>query len=283
MIGSHQWRGRSFLKMSGSGNDFVVLDTLEEPLAAMPEPAIVQALCARGRGVGADGLVVLAPSERAAARMIYFNRDGTRGEMCGNAALCCTRLVAERAYASKSDFTLETDSGPLAVGMGSRGRPWITLPAVVGLELTGPTTPRTGEARIGFARVGVPHLVVLWDAAAGEPDVAGRGAELRHAPEFTGGTNVNFVIADRAGGPWRVRTFERGVEAETLACGTGTGACGVLLRAWGLAGADRIAFESRAGLPLTVELPPEVANGVRPRLEGEGRLVFRGTLEEPIG
>jgi diaminopimelate epimerase len=269
--------------MSGSGNDFVVLDALEAPLAALPGAAIVEALCARGRGIGADGLVVLAASESAAARMIYFNRDGSRGEMCGNAALCCTRLVAERGYASGANFTLETDSGSLAVGVGAHGRPWITLPAVAGLELKGPTTPRPGESRMGFARVGVPHLVVLWDAAAGEPDVVGRGAELRHAPEFTEGANVNFVIADRAGGPWRVRTFERGVEAETLACGTGTGACGVLLRAWGLAGADRIAFESRAGLPLTVELPPVVANGVRPRLEGEGRLVFRGTLEEPIG
>lgn len=272
-------RDRAFMKMSGSGNDFVVLDAIAEPLGGLPGPEVVRALCARGAGVGADGLVVLARSTDAAARMIYFNRDGSRGEMCGNAALCCTRLAAELGHAGGTEFRLETDSGLLRAGIADDGRPWIELPAVAELATDAGLEARPGERRIGFARVGVPHLVVLWDPALGEPDVERRGAELRHAPSLRDGANVNFVIPSPGGSPWRVRTFERGVEGETLACGTGTGACAALVRAWGLTSAGRLTFESRAGLPLTVDLP-EGADGIRPRLHGEGRLVFMGRLRE---
>ena len=284
--------GQRFYKMTGSGNDFVVLDAMETPLATLPDAELVAQLCDRRNGIGADGVVVLDRSATAAARMIYFNRDGTRGEMCGNAALCSTRLVSELGHmmAGTETFTLETDSGFLTVGIGANraGRdarassvttPWIELPIPEELDDDVPLVPLPGETRFGFARVGVPHLVVLCEAGH-EPVVEERGRALRHDGQFAHGANVNFVMP-RRGKPWRIRTFERGVEAETLACGTGTGASALLLACWGLESTGvAIPFETTSGKALSVELPDGPLPSGRPRLRGEGRLVFSGELRE---
>ncbi|HEX3158076.1 MAG TPA: diaminopimelate epimerase [Gemmatimonadaceae bacterium] len=284
--------GRRFYKMTGSGNDFVVLDGIAEPLTALPETAAVAGVCDRRGGVGADGVVVLERSASAAARMIYFNRDGSRGEMCGNAALCSTRLMAELGHVGGEvdAFTLETDSGFLTVGLTAKAgvpsapdaprslTPWIELPEAAEVDLAVALSPQQGEVRFGFARVGVPHLVVLCEPGH-EPLVDQRGRELRHSRQFRDGANVNFVVP-RVGTTWRIRTFERGVEGETLACGTGTGASALLLAAWGLAPGPIVEFESSSGKPLAVELPGGDATGNRARLRGEGRLVFGGELRE---
>jgi diaminopimelate epimerase len=275
--------GRRFAKMSGSGNDFVFLDARDTPVPdPLETPEWIRAACARGTGIGADGVVFLGRprSAEAAAEVRYYNSDGGRASLCGNATLCATRLSAELGLGAGSGFALDTDSGRLAVRMRDDG-PEIDLQPVTQVRAAMPDiAPGPSERRVGFAVAGVPHLVVLVDDVEAV-DLARRGAALRsHAALGASGANVNFVSADGRGG-WRIRTFERGVEGETLACGTGAVASGILLAAWALDdGESRIDLETRSGLRLGVTPRPQADGSWRPSLAGEGRVVFRGELGE---
>lgn len=271
--------GLPIYKMSGSGNDFVMLDArLSQP--GEWSPADIRAVCARGTGVGADGLVFVGPGSQArAARMVYFNADGSRAPMCGNAALCSTHLAARLGIAPPEGMRLETDAGVYESRCPETG-------AAAELHLAPVTTPADvpslarapGEERIVLGVVGVPHLVVLVDDV-NSVDVATRGRDLRFDVALApGGANINFVSRGSGPSEWFLRTYERGVEAETLACGTGAVAAACALTDWGLASLPLTVW-SRSGLPI----------GVRARragqgqfedvwLSGEARLVFRGVL-----
>jgi diaminopimelate epimerase len=267
--------GRRFYKMTGSGNDFVVFDSRDGDVVHLTEPARIRQLCDRRRGIGADGVVVVAGSSRADILMKYFNSDGSVGAMCGNAALCVTRLAAQLGLANGEAMTVETGDGVLQTRVvGDRAE--IDLAPVRGVRAAAEGHPRPGEQRLGYVIAGVPHVVVLCDDVA-KVDVAGRGAELRRA-EWTGsaGANVNFL--SRQESAWAIRTFERGVEAETLACGTGAVACATLLRLWGLEGPETV-LHTRSGCSLEVRLFDAQGTPI-PRLRGEGRLVFEGVLPE---
>lgn len=275
--------GRRFAKMSGSGNDFVFLDARDggarDPLES---PEWIRAVCARATGIGADGVVFLGPprSPGAVAEVRYYNSDGSRAALCGNATLCATRLAAELGLGSADDFALDTDSGRLRVRM-RHGRPEIDLGPVAEVRAEVPGIALAGtERRVGFALVGVPHLTVLVDDVQAV-DVRTRGAELRsHAALGSSGANVNFV-ARGSDGAWRMRTFERGVEGETLACGTGAVATGILLATWGLApGNALVELGTRSGLRLGVTPRGGAGGRWQPSLGGEGRIVFRGELGE---
>ena len=282
MTGAGAGAGRPFVKMSGSGNDFVFLDARGTPDAdPLETAALIRALCARGTGVGADGAVFLgaARGPEAALEIRYYNSDGSRASLCGNATLCATRLAVELGIAPAAGFGMETDSGRLSVRVAG-GRPEIDLQPVRRVEPSVGIDLQPGERRIGYAVAGVPHLVVLDDDVEGV-DLRRRGAELRRHPALdAAGANVNFVSARDAGG-WRMRTFERGVEDETLACGTGAVATAILLASWGLAGQPVVDLETRSGRPLAVTVR-RAADGAswQPSLAGEGRIVFRGVLEE---
>ena len=271
--------GREIYKLTGSGNDFVFVDAREQPAGELSEPAIVAAICARATGVGADGIVFLECSDAAAYRIRYLNRDGSVAALCGNAALCSARLAVELGAAPAAGFTLETDAGVLAARVRD-GRPEVELAAPTEIEPEiRDISLAEGEHRVGYAIVGVPHLVLLCvDARAA--DVASRGRMLRSHPSLEHGANVNFVAPEGAG--WQIRTYERGVEAETLACGTGAAASALLLTAWGLAGGD-VRFRTRSGCVLEVGLPADRTGSEldgKLRLRGEARLVFRGQLGE---
>lgn len=265
---------RPFFKMTGSGNDFVFFDTRADRAFDGLGAEQIQRLCARGTGVGADGVVLLgeAPTPGVAFRMTYFNSDGSRGAMCGNAALCSTMLATRLGLADGSGMRFETDSGEVD-GRVDGGRPEIALAPVAQWLPEAPVTLERGERRIGFALVGVPHIVVLTDDVAGV-DVPGRGAALRRHPLRPEGANANFVSRGRDG--WSIRTFERGVEAETLACGTGAVATALLLHLWGLSG-DEAHLTPPSGSRLRVRLRRTGAVW-QPWLQGEGRLVFSGEL-----
>jgi diaminopimelate epimerase len=271
--------GRRFWKMSGSGNDFVVFDSrgVEAGEGAWERPEAIQALCARGTGVGADGVVFLAEPGRAGATlgMRYYNSDGSRGDFCGNATLCVTRLARELGITREGKLTLETDSGLVPARMGAAG-PEIDLPAVAESALDVPELPLVpGEHRIGFALAGVAHLVVRCDDVERVP-VAERGRELRQSNFRPGGANVNFVAV--RDGRWSIRTFERGVEGETLACGSGAVATAILLARWKESG-HSTSLTARSGRALSVRLSRE-GELWRPTLAGEGRIVFTGELAE---
>jgi diaminopimelate epimerase len=273
---------RAFVKMSGSGNDFVFFDTRQESAGTLDTPDRIRAICARGTGVGADGIVFVesAPSPSVAARIRYVNADGSAAGLCANATLCTVRYLSE---------ALGPGEMSILTGVGTvRGRIRGGVPEI-DLDPAGSVTPdmtmdlplAPGERALGFALVGVPHVVVRVDDVQ-TVDLARRGAELRRHPALgRSGANVNFV-APRDGG-WDIRTFERGVEGETLACGTGAVASANLVRAWNGGGAGEvghIALRTRSGSVLQVRLVGgAVGQAPHPSLSGEGRVVFRGELE----
>jgi diaminopimelate epimerase len=224
--------------------------------------------------VGADGAVFLEPGGKNVVRMRYYNADGSRATLCGNASLCSTRLAVELGLAS-SEFTLETDAGPLTVRMRD-GLPEIDLEPVAELNADASSLGRgPAEKRLGYARVGVPHVIVnVPDLEQIELDR--RGSELRRHPSLNDGANVNFV-ANRAGS-WAYRTYERGVEGETLACGTGAVATAVMLATWGESGEETV-LETRSGKPLIVRLRRSGSQWF-PSLRGEGRIVYEGNIRE---
>ena len=268
-------RGRAFYKMSGSGNDFIVVDARSSEPGALADATMIRGLCARGTGVGADGIVFLEPSKSAAVRLVYYNADGSRADLCGNATLCTTRLSVELGVAPKDGFSIETDSGLVRARMPD-GLPEIDLQPVDHVETHYQPIPTVGgEERIGFALVGVPHLVVL-TRDVGQVNVVERGRALRRDPSLAHGANVNFVSSRGPG--WAVRTYERGVEAETLACGSGAVATAILLVSWGLAKSP-VALEtvSKRTLVSRVERRDDRWFG---SLQGEAKLVFAGELGE---
>lgn len=275
--------GRAFWKCVGSGNDFVFLDA--RPAGAGPDPleteAMIAALCAPHLGVGADGVVFVAPpvEPETALSIRYYNRDGSRASFCGNASLCSTQMAVELGLASRDlTFGMTTDAGRIEVraAQGAQAAIRLAAPQAPVLDTADATAP--GERRIGFCVAGVPHVVVLVDEAAAVP-IAARGAALR-APtvDRAAGANVNFVARAATGdadAAWVIRTFERGVEGETLACGSGTVATATLLAAWGLAPAEGpVALRTASGRVLTVTALP--TGGVE--LAGEGRIVYEGRL-----
>jgi len=269
--------GTAIYKMTGSGNDFVMVDarhTTPEQWTA----ADIRAVCARGTGVGADGLVFVGPGTRPdSVRMIYFNSDGSRAAMCGNAALCSTRLAVRLGLGRPQGMALETDAGTYQSCASPDERAELHLAPVAPPAPVSGLILAEGEVRAVLGTVGVPHLVVLVEDVA-RVDVEGRGRMLRSSPCVgPEGANVNFLSRD-GGGAWRMRTYERGVEAETLACGTGAVAAGCALAEWGLA-EPPVTVWTRSGRPLAIRAH-KGSQGLYDDvwLGGEARLVMRGVI-----
>lgn len=267
----------NFWKMSGSGNDFIFVDGVSDPDAAAlaRDPDFVRSACAAHTGVGADGVAIFEPSDACNFSLSYFNRDGSVGELCGNASLCAVRLSTELGIARQSGLSFSTLAGVIS-GRMRDGRPEVDLQPVQGLRPNASIPRQAGENNMGFANTGVPHLVIRTDTLDEIP-LAVRGPELRYHPSLAAGANVNWVGQDRSGS-WSMRTYERGVEAETLACGTGAVACAAMLQAWGESG-DSTDLVTRSGQVLTVRLRSE-SGQLWPALAGEGRIVFEGQLRE---
>jgi len=272
---------REFYKMSGSGNDFVFVDARQGDAGAMRTPERIRQICARGTGVGADGIVFVGPAPAGADIGIrYYNADGSLGELCGNATLCTVRLAEELGLGAGRALRIATDSGIMTARMAA-GLPEFDLGTVTRVETEPPIDRLLGEQRIGYAVAGVPHLVVLMETVE-DADVAARGRALRfHSATGAPGANVNFVApavgSGRPAGDWVMRTYERGVEGETLACGTGSVAVATLLWAWGFAAASPVRLWTRSGLPLDVTIQRD-GESWRAALRGEARLVYRGEL-----
>ncbi len=267
-----------FTKMHGAGNDFVVIDNLDHSIRL--STAQISFLCDRHFGVGADGLLLLEPADSDAvdAAMIYYNADGSRAEMCGNGARCFARFALERHLGSGDAIRFTTDAGVVAAE---------TIDGAYRIELTPPTDLilersielQDGSTQIHSVNTGVPHAIRFVDDVD-RVDLRAIGAEIRFHRDFApAGTNVNIAHLE-ADGLVRIRTYERGVEDETLACGTGVTAVGIaahLIRGLPLPVRVRVA----GGFVLQVDF---VRKGDRIRevtLTGPATSVFQGRIELP--
>jgi diaminopimelate epimerase len=273
--------GERFWKMSGGGNDFVVFDN-RRGFFPKGDPGLVPALCARGLGVGADAVLLLEPAQGPDAdfRMTYYNADGSEAPMCGNGALCIARFAREVGVTENGIVDFETGSGihraELSDETPSRVRLW--LRDARGVRLSLPEIEARGYAHAGFADTGTPHLVALVTDLAGV-DVAREGRALRSHPLFEpDGLNVNFV-AVLGRDELAIRTYEKGVEAETLSCGTGATAAAILTHLWGLTDPP-VVIHPPGGLDLTSRFERAGDRFTGVTLEGDARIVYRGTLAD---
>lgn len=260
----------AFYKVSGSGNDFLAL---AEP-GSTPPPERIRAWCRRGVSLGADGLFVLRRAEggEGEVAMDYFNADGYPAALCLNGTRCAAQLAFHLGW-GEEEVRIGTGAGRFTARFLDDTR--------VSVEVPAPEAPRAlspevdGITRAGmFVRVGVPHFVLVWPESLETVPVVSLGGALRHHPALGAeGANVNFVrftARDRM----EIRTYERGVEDETLSCGTGI-----------LAGAAVGVALAEAGLPLRVSTRGgfELSVGTDPRgdrwfLAGDARIVAQGEL-----
>lgn len=218
-----------FAKYSGSGNDFILFDN--RTLSLKFSPPEITRLCNRPQGIGADGIILLEPSKKADGKMRIFNKDGSEAEMCGNGIRCLARFFKTLGFA-KTTFSIETFERILNITLED---PFVEV------EMGEPTSLKWDSSiddipfPIDFLNTGVPHAVSFHDNLQ-EINVATLGKKIRFHPAFgPKGTNATFAKYD--GNKILVRTFERGVEGETLACGTGVAAAAFAAkRRWGFSG-----------------------------------------------
>ena len=268
-------RAVRFWKLEGAGNDFLGLDGRAGGFKLKRQQ--IADLCDRRRGVGADGvLVVEKPKVRGADfRMRYYNSDGGEAGMCGNGARCFALLARAVSGRKGNELRVQTQAGLLTLRMSGRE---------VQVSMTEPTKLRLGKkvvvagrkVVVDFLNTGVPHAV-LFVRSVRSIDVAKQGRAIRYHSAFApSGTNVNFVEIGR-GNRIHVRTYERGVEGETLACGTGVVAASILsnLRR-GLR--SPILVTTRGGDHLRVGFSMENGHARKVTLQGPARIVYRGVL-----
>lgn len=264
----------NFWKMHGARNDFVLFDDRNGSFP-VSDRAFVTHVASRRSGIGAEGVILIQKSESADFRMRFFNPDGGEVDMCGNGARCVARLAFE-LDAAPSGMTIETRAGRIeAQVMSDSVRLCMTDPE--SWELNGSLDLAGRHLTYGFVNTGVPHVVIRTGDLPGV-DVQGVGAAVRRHRQFgPDGTNVNFMCISADGG-LSVRTYERGVEAETLACGTGVTACGLIAAKNGWVELP-VAVHVASGDTLIVNgiLTPEGALGVT--LTGPAEYVFEGTID----
>jgi diaminopimelate epimerase len=216
-----------FAKMNGAGNDFVVIDNRNADLKLSEQQ--ITLLCDRHRGIGADGvLLVEASSSKADFRMRYYNRDGGEAEMCANGARCFARF-ASKILGGRNEVRFETLAGMIRAELHEEK---VKLGLSEPKEMLLNRTLEIGNRKISVHSVntGVPHVITFVDDLEATP-VRDWGAKIRYHPAFQPkGTNANFARQLEIG-KIAVRTYERGVEDETLACGTGVTACGLVYSA----------------------------------------------------
>ena len=264
-----------FTKMNGAGNDFVLIDNRARKVRLSRDQVVH--LCDRHCGVGADGVLILVPSLSGKADWAwkFYNSDGSTGEMCGNGARCFSRFV-QRLTGVNGGFTFETEAGVITASFqGERVTVSLTPPG--DLQLNQQVRLSVGMETIHSINTGVPHAV-LFVPDADRVMMQQLGPEIRRHPHFgPKGTNVNFV---QQLGPnhIRVRTFERGVEGETLACGTGvTAAALVAARLHGFTSPVKV--QVQGGEELEVSFKDNGGDFADVRLSGPAEFVFEGRIE----
>lgn len=261
--------------MAGGGNDFVMIDNRG---ARIPDPNdLARRICTRALSVGGDGLILIETSARATFRMRYFNSDGSFGAFCGNGTRCAARFAFLNVIAGRK-MTIETDAGIVSAEILDGGQVTLALPPPASFRPQRPLTIGNQTIHGSSILVGVPHYVLFLREGLWTQDIVPLGSTIRQHPDLRpdGGANVNFVTV-RDAHAIEVRTYERGVEAETLSCGSGV-----------VASAVTSALFQKVQSPVTVltrsGVSYEVAFAIRDgraedvRLKGDARLIYRATI-----
>ena len=263
-----------FTKMNGAGNDFILIDNRARKIDL--DRSQIAHLCNRHRGIGADGVLLLELSaNRADFRMRYFNADGGEAEMCGNGARCFARF-ANRVAGANGKISFDTQAGVISAELASN---------LVKLRMTEPTDLRLNvklpvaneNKTVHFINSGVPHVVIPV-AEIENFDVRLEGAAIRHHKMFSpNGANVNF-IEKREPNKIAIRTYERGVENETLACGTGIVASALIFAATENTSGP-IHVIARGGDELQVGFERVEGGFLNVTLTGPAEFVFEGAID----
>lgn len=267
-----------FVKMNGAGNDFILVDNRRGDVAL--SSVQIRQLCDRRRGAGADGFILIEAATGHDFFMHFFNADGTEAEMCGNGARCSARFAGALGLGSKHGdevvLNLMTGSGPIEARVRGE-RAWMRMMDAAAMRLNVPTRVPAPLGAVHFMTVGTRHAVIpVEDATRMTPsEVFDLGRTFRRDPAFAPeGANVNFASIGTDGRVY-LRTYEKGVEAETFACGTGSIAASVALAHQGkLESPVRIVQHSGDELTASFELAPTGAVNVA--LEGPAAVNFHG-------
>jgi len=265
-----------FVKMAGGGNDFLVFES-DGRFLDMEDRRRLALICRRGLSVGADGALFLSPGETGHVRVDYFNADGGHASFCANGTRCAARYAVRHQLVARVNPTLETGWGPIEARVDGE-RVTLALPPV---SPPGDPIPISGRGLPPTAiplEVGVPHLVVFLRGDLGKLAIDRLAPPLRNHPKLPDGANVNFVKTAGAN-RIEVRTFERGVEGETLSCGSGVVAAAIAAGRQGMA-ASPVACGTKSGVELSVEFQDDGATFTHVRLTGDAREVYRGELTE---
>ena len=266
----------SFFKMSGSGNDFIIIDNRNGVVDIDDLPGFIRKVCRRKMSVGADGFILIEPSDKADFKWRFYNSDGSKAEMCGNGARCAARFAFVNGIAGQT-MSFETDAG-IIKGQVADDRAKVKMPDPVDLRLDYTIALKTGPEKVSSVNTGVPHVVIMKDTVE-DIDVFGLGREIRYHEAFApAGTNVNFICR-QGQGKLAIRTYERGVEDETLACGTGSIA-GALIASCRTSWPSPINLVTRSEESLTIYFSRTegVFNDIY--LEGDARIIYTGKLAE---
>jgi len=263
-----------FAKMTGAGNDFIVIDDRANAIGDDARE-LARELCRRRVSVGADGLILLMPSARYDFRMRYFNADGSEADMCGNGGRCVARFAHDLGVAGP-EMKFESRSGVHQAVVGPDGvRLGMTEPRAMLLDF--PITLHGERIVLHRVNTGVPHAVLEVEGLDLYP-VAEKGRAIRmHEAFLPEGTNADFVSALPDGG-LSLRTYERGVEDETLACGTGAVASAVVMAALGRV-RPPVSVRTRSGGTLVVDFYMSDLGFCDVTLKGDAVTVYRGAIE----
>ncbi len=271
-----------FFKMSGSGNDFILIDNRAHQIDPAKYKAIVRSACRRKFSVGADGLIFIENDEAVDFKWLFFNADGSEAEMCGNGARCAARFAHLNGIVKSSKIAFRTLAGVIEAEIkGERVKIRVTAPHSLQMNINVQTEDR--PFGVSFINTGVPHVVCFMDneSALEAAEVDRWGRSLRYHSQFQpAGTNVNFAIVQDPH-HLAIRTYERGVEAETLACGTGSIAS-ALLAAAGKSAVSPVEVLTRSGEALTIYFEHSQSNGApdfsEVYLEGDAKVAYEAEL-----
>lgn len=265
-----------FFKMSGSGNDFIIIDHRNQFIDERILAHLITGVCRRKLSVGADGFILIENSDRHDFKWRFYNSDGSRAEMCGNGARCAARFARLNGIAG-SEVTFETDAGVISAQIkGERVKVNMPDPTDLRLDLT--IELEAGSMLVSSVNTGVPHVIVLRDQVD-HLEVVNIGREIRYHRDFApAGTNVNFICQNDRNAI-AIRTYERGVEDETLACGTGSIAS-ALVAARKLNMTSPVSIKTRSGEYLTIYFVETNGRFHHIYMEGDARVIYAGKLWE---